>query len=149
MTGDCARNTGRTAVTGPSADRQTFAALFALFMGHFCVKMYLHSLYATILQIDADPSHWFSMFSIIILNLAVNRFFAQPRHSVSNGTDLFQLVCGGAFIVAYNLCFLSSATTDVDILRIGTWYTFVFNFGCLAELKLGMVQKLAYTLADI
>jgi hypothetical protein len=106
-----------------AGDRQTFAALFALFMGHFCVKMYLHSLYATILQVDADPSHWFSMFSIIILNLAdlvVNHFFAQPRHSVSNGTHLFQLVCGGAFIVAYNLCFLSSATTDVDILRIGT-----------------------------
>lgn len=152
MTSDRERKTRRIAVTGPSLDRQDLAALFALLLAHFCVKMFLSSLYATVIQINADPSGWIVIVVTLIISLVdivVFFCFNELQHSVTESNLLCQTVCGAVFMVAYNLCLLPYATTDVDVLRITSWLTFLFTSGCMAELKMGLVQKCVYALADV
>lgn len=152
MTSERERKSRRIAVTGPSLDRQDVATLFALLLAHFCVKMLFSSHYATVIQINADPSGWIVVTVAILLHSAdilVFFCFLEFRNSVTQGTLLCQTVCGAVFMVAYNLCLLPYATTDFDVLRITNWLNFLFTFGCMAELKLGLIQKCVYALADI
>lgn len=151
MTSDREGKTRRTAVTGPSAERENLATLFALFLAHLCLKMFLTSLDATLLDSDADSWHWITPFILTLANIVVHCIFHETRRSVTRGflRDVCQWVCGVAVIVAYNFWSLPSAKTGADFFRVLSWYIFLLNSGCLVELKLGLVQRCVYALADI
>lgn len=146
MTNEVVKTCGGAAATSLSADRRNMAALLALVLYHLCIKMFWRSLYATIPQVEAEG--WTNTFNgtalfLFCLDALVQVAFMETLQPISKLLDPEKnhLGCGAAFVAAYTLWFLPSATTMVEIFQVGTWVTFVFNVGCLAELRLGMFGK--------
>lgn len=146
-------DTGNAAATSSSEDRRNMTNLLTLVLGHLCVKMFWRSLYATTPQVKTEGEHCaftLAAAALFFTDAAVQFFFMESIRLVSKSRDLqLRHIRGGiAFVSVYTLWFLPSATTMTEIFRIGTWVTFVFNVGCLVELRLGLFGKGVDALVD-
>ncbi|KAK7714060.1 hypothetical protein SLS64_004157 [Diaporthe eres] len=139
-------DTGNAAATSSSEDRRSMTDLLTLVLGHLCVKMFWRSLYAIIPQVETEEDQiafGVAAMSLFFTDALVQFFFMECIQLVSKSRDLeLRHIRGGiAFVIAYTLWFLPSATEMIEIFRIGTWVNFVFNVGCLVELRLGLIRK--------
>lgn len=153
MTNEVTINTGKAATTAPAEDRRYIADLLTLVLGHLCVKMFWRALYATNPQVNTEREHFAFIFAAVVLfiiDAVVQVSFVDDIRKVAKSLDPEHRHnrCGIAFVIAYTLWFLPSATTMIEIFQIGTWVTLVFNVGCLVELRLGLFGKGVDALVD-
>lgn len=142
------RNIGSSADLQARAKREAVTQLPAMVLIQLCIKMFWHSLYAAVPQMDSQDAKGFATIVGLILffaDLAIQVLLTDALSLVSESHyhTRSQAVCGAALMVAYSFYFLSSATTVLEISKIGTWVNFVFNVGWLVEMRWGFSQKVA------
>lgn len=157
MTGEIARETGKPAVQSTSSERKpNLIVLLALILMQLCIKLFWRSLCAAVPQVESDAAQNALAFTGIFLfaiDCSVQAHFMHFMGALQwtgeyQYPDHAQVGCGATLVAAYTLWFLPSATTMLEIFRVGAWVNFVFNIGCLAESRWGFFREGANALSD-
>ena len=121
MAGQVARDTGTAAVTHPSADRQSFAVLLVLVLGHLCIKLFWRCLNAAIPEIESPNAQDAVVFVGVILFITdalLQNAFIQDLERFTQSPPFRYLGFGIMLIAAYTIWLLPSATTMIEIFRV-------------------------------
>ncbi|KAJ0121770.1 hypothetical protein J7T55_008937 [Diaporthe amygdali] len=146
-------NTGNPVVaSAPPMKKQAVANYLAAILGHLCVKLLWRSALAHASEVKGE----LAVFGLILLVIVLFMIDVHIQVSFQNvvmpttgsgaaGTN--KAGGGAALVVAYIIHCIPFANSILDVSKIVVWVNFVFNVGCVMEMRWGLFQKVVNKIA--